>query len=323
MRSARFGTRAAFLLVSLCVLTPWVHAGEAPSEWILRTVKAYSQLSYEGTFVYQKNDSLETMQVIHSPEKDGQTRLVALNGEMNEIHRRGEQMTRYLPERGLMIEGLRWSNPFFSAQPEDMGRLAAHYGLELGSADRVAGRSCQRLQVRPRDAYRYGYRLCVDHETGLILQAQMVGENNRIRQEVMFTALTVKDRIDPRLLAPAVDASKLKRKVVKTTADTAKTMEGRHWDVPDPPSGYRLVFGADHVVPNGGGQEHLVYSDGLSAISVFVDASPVRGKPIVGQTSRGSMNAYGDVRDGHQVLVVGEVPYAALKAMADSLRRRH
>jgi len=54
----------------------------------------------------------------------------------------------------------------------------------------------------------------------------MVGENNRIRQEVMFTALTVKDRIDPRLLAPAVDASKLKRKVVKTTADTAKTMEG-------------------------------------------------------------------------------------------------
>jgi len=34
------------------------------------------------------------------------------------------------------------------------------------------------------------------------------------------------------------------------------------------------------------------------------------------------MNAYGDVRDGHQVLVVGEVPYAALKAMADSLRRR-
>jgi sigma-E factor negative regulatory protein RseB len=314
--------RAAFLLVSLCIAVPFVQAGEAPADWILRTVKAYSALSYEGTFVYQKNDSLETMQVIHSPEKEGQTRLVALNGEMNEIHRRGGQMTRYLPERGLMIEGLRWSNPFFSAQPEDMGRLTAHYSLELGPADRVAGRACQRLRVRPRDGYRYGYRLCVDRETGLILHAQMIGEDDRIRQEVMFTALTVKDRIDPRLLAPAVDVSKLKREIVKTNADAARTMDVRHWDVPDPPSGYRLVFGADHVVPGGGGQEHLVYSDGLSAISVFIDAGPVRGKPIVGQTSRGSMNAYGDVRDGHQVLVVGEVPYAALKAMADSLHRR-
>ena len=321
MRAAILRTRAAFLLV-LCA-APFSHAGEAPSEWILRTVKAYSQLSYEGTFVYQKNDSLETMQVIHSPEKQGQTRLVALNGEMNEIHRMGGQMTRYLPERGLMIEGLRWSNPFFSAQPEDMGRLTAHYGLELGPADRVAGRTCQRLQVRPRDRYRYGYRLCIDRETGLILHAQMIGENNHVRQEVMFTALTVKDHIDPRRLAPAVDASKLKREVVKTNADAARAMDARRWDVSDPPPGYRLVFGADHVVATGGGQEHLVYSDGLSAISVFIETEPVRGKPIVGQTSRGSMNAYGDVRDGHQVLVVGEVPYAALKAMADSLRRRH
>ena len=322
MKLAVLGTRVAFLLASLC-MTSFSHAGEAPSEWILRTVKAYSQLSYEGTFVYQKNDSLETMQVIHSPEKQGQTRLVALNGEMNEIHRMGGQMTRYLPERGLMIEGLRWSNPFFSAQPEDMGRLTAHYGLELGPADRVAGRTCQRLQVRPRDRYRYGYRLCIDRETGLILHAQMIGENNHVRQEVMFTALTVKDHIDPRRLAPAVDASKLKREVVKTNADAARAMDARRWDVSDPPPGYRLVFGADHVVATGGGQEHLVYSDGLSAISVFIETEPVRGKPIVGQTSRGSMNAYGDVRDGHQVLVVGEVPYAALKAMADSLRRRH
>jgi sigma-E factor negative regulatory protein RseB len=320
-RRAR-GWAAAGALVMLAFGGGLVHAGEMSAQWALRIIKAYNQLNYQGVFVYQKNDTLEAMRVIHSADQGGQTRLVALNGEVNEIHRRGDQMTRYLPGRGIFIEGLRWSNPFFSAVPADISRLAAHYSLEVDGVDRIAGRPCQRVEIRPRDALRYGYRLCVDRETNLILHAQRIAEKGRVRQEVMFTQLTIQDRLDPALLAPGMDVAKLKRYVVKTEIDGVKGMAARTWDVTDPPAGYRLVFGADHSLSGGGSQEHLVYSDGLSAISVFVDNTPLAGKPILGQTSRGSMNAYGVVRDGYQVLVVGEVPYTALRMMAESLQRR-
>ena len=297
-------------------------ADEIPSDWVVRILKAYNQRSYQGIFVYLKNGSLEIMQVIHSSAQGGRTRLVSLNGEVTEIHRRGDQMTRYLPQRGLLIEGLRWSNPFFATVPEDVSRVATHYTFKVGADDRVAGRECQRVEVQPRDTLRYGYRLCVDRETALILDAQLIGERGQVRQEVMFTRLQVEDRIDPALLEPGMNVAALKRHTVKTNLRGDPGSDARTWDVVEPPAGYRLVFGGAHSLPDGGGQEHLIYSDGLSAISVFIDNELVRGKPIMGQTSRGSMNAYGDVREGHQVLVLGEVPYPALRAMAESLRRR-
>ncbi|MES1992328.1 MAG: MucB/RseB C-terminal domain-containing protein [Pseudomonadota bacterium] len=314
---------ATFWVMMLAVFCGNARAEEVSSDWAMRIISAYDRLSYQGIFVYLKNGSLETMEVVHSAADGGQTRLVSLNGEVTEIHRRGDQMTRYLPQRGLFIEGLRWSNPFFASVPEDISRVAAHYTLKSGETDRVAGRECQRVEVQPRDALRYGYRLCVDRETALVLDARLIDEQGQVRQEVMFTQLLVVKQIDPALLAPGMNTSGLKRYLVKTRTHGANGADARTWDVVAPPPGYRLVFGGDHTLPDGGGeQEHLVYSDGLSAISVFIDAGPLRGKPIVGQTRRGSMNAYGDVREGHQVLVVGEVPYAALKAMVEALRRR-
>jgi len=107
-------------------------AEETSSDWAARILRAYNQRSYQGIFVYLKNGSLETMQVIHSSAQGGQTRLVSLNGEVTEIHRRGDQMTRYLPQRGLLIEGLRWSNPFFHYGPRgcapDCGLLRPQAG---------------------------------------------------------------------------------------------------------------------------------------------------------------------------------------------------
>ena len=306
----------------LAVFGGVAHAGEISSDWAARILEAYNKRSYQGIFVYLKSGSLEAMRVIHSSAQGGRTRLISLNGEVTEIHRRGDQMTRYLPQRGLLIEGLRWSNPFFTTTPEDMSRIAAHYAIKAGADDRIAGRECQRIEVQPRDALRYGYRLCIDRETALILDAQLIGERGQVRQEVMFTHLQVEDRIDPALLEPGMNVAALKRRAVKTSLRGAPGSDARNWEVVEPPAGYRLVFGGVHSLPDGGGQEHLIYSDGLSAISVFIDNDPVRGKPIMGQTSRGSMNAYGDVREGHQVLVLGEVPYPALRAMAESLRRR-
>jgi sigma-E factor negative regulatory protein RseB len=65
---------------------------------------------------------------------------------------------------------------------------------------------------------------------------------------------------------------------------------------------------------------HLVYSDGLASVSVFIQA-PTPGKaPVVGSGRAGVASAYTTVVQGHQVTVVGEVPPDTLRFIATGLR---
>jgi sigma-E factor negative regulatory protein RseB len=65
---------------------------------------------------------------------------------------------------------------------------------------------------------------------------------------------------------------------------------------------------------------HLVYSDGLASVSVFIQL-PVPGQaPVEGSGRSGVASAFSTVVQGHQVTVVGEVPPRTLKVFATGLR---
>ena len=68
--------------------------------------------------------------------------------------------------------------------------------------------------------------------------------------------------------------------------------------------------------------EHLVYSDGLATVSVYVEKLMDGTRSYTGLSNMGAMNAYGTVIDGHQVTVVGEVPAATVQSMAQSVVRQ-
>jgi len=65
---------------------------------------------------------------------------------------------------------------------------------------------------------------------------------------------------------------------------------------------------------------HLVYSDGLATVSVFIRVSNAGHVPSEGTSRSGVASAYTTVVDGHQITAVGEVPTRTLKAIATSLR---
>ncbi len=65
---------------------------------------------------------------------------------------------------------------------------------------------------------------------------------------------------------------------------------------------------------------HIVYSDGLVAISVFVE--PLNAPPRNSGAVRRAVNAYTRQVDDYLVTVLGEVPSAALKDVAFSVVRR-
>ena len=85
------------------------------------------------------------------------------------------------------------------------------------------------------------------------------------------------------------------------------------WRVSALPRGFRLV---GHAADSAPGAQHLLYSDGLASISVYVE--PRAGAPT-GRHQRGALSVYGRAMDQHQVVVVGDVPPATVERIALSV----
>jgi sigma-E factor negative regulatory protein RseB len=69
--------------------------------------------------------------------------------------------------------------------------------------------------------------------------------------------------------------------------------------------------------------EHLVYSDGVASVSVFVEPSGKKKDDLAGASRIGAANAYTAEIDGHQVTAVGEVPTDTVRMIARSMQRDH
>ena len=66
--------------------------------------------------------------------------------------------------------------------------------------------------------------------------------------------------------------------------------------------------------------EHMVYSDGLAMVSIFVEKVPQEPDAKPGPAQFGGVNAYAKLVNGYQITAVGEVPESTVKLMADSVK---
>ena len=65
---------------------------------------------------------------------------------------------------------------------------------------------------------------------------------------------------------------------------------------------------------------HIVYSDGLVAVSVFVE--PAGGVHPVGLIQQGGVNVFVRDEDGYVVTALGEAPATTIRQIANSVARR-
>jgi sigma-E factor negative regulatory protein RseB len=66
---------------------------------------------------------------------------------------------------------------------------------------------------------------------------------------------------------------------------------------------------------------HIVYTDGLVAVSVFVEAMP--GTPqVLGLSQQGAINVYKRQLDEFLVTVLGETPGVTVRQIANSVMHR-
>jgi hypothetical protein len=75
----------------------------------------------------------------------------------------------------------------------------------------------------------------------------------------------------------------------------------------------------------GGPAEHLVFTDGLASVSVFVQARQSNGGPALASShddaaSLGTSSAYSTAVRGYRITVVGEVPPDTVRQIAQAMR---
>jgi sigma-E factor negative regulatory protein RseB len=297
---------------------------DAALQLIDRMGQASKFLNYKGVFVYLRNGQLKAIRVIHKADKSGEyERLISLNGVPREIIRNNELVTCILPDDKDAAKGKDFHNKnvFPKHLPAKLKAMREHYRFSVGEAGRIVGRKTQQIIIVPRDQYRYGYRLWVDSETGLLLKTIMVGENDRALEQVMFTSLSLPAKIPDADLMPTATGKEFSWKEGEPLNIEANDHKSR-WKVGWLPAGFTLVAHGKHLLPNSQVPvEHLAYSDGLGSVSIFIERIiGIHQSHLRGFSSMGAVNAYGITQALHYLTVVGEVPHATVERMGKSIR---
>jgi sigma-E factor negative regulatory protein RseB len=68
--------------------------------------------------------------------------------------------------------------------------------------------------------------------------------------------------------------------------------------------------------------EHLVYSDGMASVSVFIDRADVELVAPEGPSRIGAAHAYTTRVGDHVVTAMGEVPLTTVRMIAESVELR-
>ncbi len=301
-------------------LTP-MPAEESPAALLERMSTVLATRSYDGEFLRWADGHIERLRVIHRREKEGFTeRLYVVGVPGREIIQQGGEVRRYLPEeQRVLIESaagkmgtLLGYLPVFDAAPQPLYELVAE-----GRETSTTGRLARVVVVRATDRYRLGYRLWIDEATAMPTRTDLVNAEGQVIEQVVFTNLRLRTHVDDQELRPALAARSYTRVDVGPARRPAIDVPEGSWGLAHLPPGFRLARRGSKWFPGASvPATHLVVTDGVATVSVFVEEPSPGRVPRTGSGRLGAAAAFSTVVEGRQVTAVGEVPPRTVEAIA-------
>ena len=292
--------------------------------WLKRIYQASQKLSYSGTFVYRQGERSESSRITRVVDARTDTeKLEALDGVRREIVRNGDEVRCYLPDIKVMKVDRRSKHPTFPALlPAQNAALSELYEVSKEETARIAGFDCQAISLKPKDEYRYGYKLWADIATGMLLKARIVNERGEAVEEFTFTQLKIGGNIDKEAVKSAFAAESRQWKVEDAgvvKADLARS----GWTINPGIPGFHKVVEINRQLRHSQNVSQIVYSDGLAAVSVFIEPIELRQETVrKGLSSMGAVNIYTRKLANHVVTVVGEAPAKTVQQIGDTVEYR-
>jgi sigma-E factor negative regulatory protein RseB len=302
-------SRIAPLLVAIGLAAGAARAQEpAPPQSLVRMYDAIRRLDYQGSFVYARGAEVDALRIFPAGGIAERERLVGLNGARSEVVRDGATVTCMQGTAPTMR--FRSSGTHLLPLLPDVSAAATgrYYAVVAAGADRVAGYQAHRVDVVPRDGYRYGYRLGLEDDSGFPLRSAVIDANHRPLEEYMFVTLDIGARPRDSDLAAGAGTT------VAAPADEPPLGSAR-WRVGDPPP----VFVLSRTHAPAGGAEHQLYTDGVANVSIYIE--PAGGGARGDQRlSRGMLGIYSHEAGNVRFTAIGDVPRITLERMVRSLQ---
>jgi len=291
--------------------------------WLQRIYTATQKLSYTGTFVYQRGNQVETSRITRIVDSKGpHERLETLDGVPREIIRDRDEVVCYLP--GTMtikidkqVGGIEYPSIF----PGHIGELAAHYYVRKGDVERVAGFDSRVVMLEPKDKLRYGHKLWADLASGMLVKAKTLNANKLALEQFAFTELRIGGNIDRGSVR-----SRFKEKGHDWHVENAHVAESNlaraGWTIRSAPPGFRKITEMTRTLGGIPGVGHIVFSDGLAAVSVFIEPAGSGDVRTPGPAHQGIINVYTRQLGDHWITVLGETPAESVKLIANAVEYR-
>ena len=289
---------------------------------VRQMANAARQLNYSGTFVYRHGSQIETSRIWHLTDTSGDyERLEALDGPPREIVRTNEEVTCFYPvAKTAKME--RWTpgKRFPAVVSEQLAAVVANYSIRKGPIARVAGYDCQIAILEPRDHLRYGHEFCAELRSGLPLRAKTLNERNETVEMFGFTQVQIGGEIPREKVQPSYDTSQPGWRI-EQSALGANVEPNLPWTVLNPPAGFRKVLELKRTI-HGKSTAQLVFSDGLAAVSVFLEPSVAGARGTQELTQQGAINIFVRPQAGYTVTALGEAPAPTVMQFGNSVMLR-
>ncbi len=311
------------LLITTAMLgaMPMARAEEAAA-WLARAAAAAQQQNYVGTIVYQHGGHVETSRLVHLFEQGSEfEKLINLEGPAREVIRSNGEVRCYYPDAKVVrVEPRTFRNAFPSLSPQQQAALADYYHFRMAERGRVAGIETQAWVFEPKDGLRYGHKFWADPVSGLLVKARIFDERNEVVEQFAFTEISIGIRIDREMVKPTWAMSPPGWHVRQAGQGEGES-KATGWTVARPPPGFLKIVDGFRRLRGKHEVAHLVYSDGLVAVSVFIEPVGIAPHPI-GMSRQGGINVVIRQQDDNLVTVLGEVPAATARQIAHSVTRR-
>ena len=306
----------------LLILSFSAHAEAATTSatdpWVMlqKSALAARKLGYRGVFVYQSGESSSAVQITHM-NNDGKeyTHSIVMDGQKKELLNESGDLIIYNPKKEkVMVEKRHSKNIFPGLLPEDITLIKSSYQARLNGTERTAGRDAKVIILEPKDKYRYGYKLLTDSDYGLLLKATTFNDRNESLEQIGFSQLDMLELGNLDWFEPSNTFGKpLEMEQARYTKDLPTLS---NWTMNNLPLGFIKIDQMRRVVRGKTtNTTQVIYSDGLAYVSLFIEPLVKGAAGKMGHTSVGLTNFYANVRDGYQLMAVGEVPEVTVTSL--------
>ncbi|QFU05603.1 Sigma-E factor regulatory protein RseB precursor [Pseudoalteromonas sp. THAF3] len=299
-------------------LTPALAMSEMTAkQWLDNMATAVKQRNFVASFVVVKDRAMEPYRWSHGIYQEQELELLTLlNGAGLEMVRVDDQVTYYEPQnQPYSIATNTIAGPIPEVLFSDIDKLQSNYRFVLGNKGRIAGRPAQQIRIEAKDQDKYNYWLWLDTETSLLLKSAYVNHSGELLEQLQLSHISVTEQ-------PAPELVEISQREFPTPLPKLDGQSGESsWSIGWLPQGFELLKADRHKLNmNNELADYYLYSDGLVDVSVFVQR-PLASQRPSGALTSGATTVYIHNAGAYDVSVIGNIPTATAKNIAESVQR--